>query len=287
MYAKLGDYIFENLIGFDSMTKTSAEKFAAHEVIEGKPILQHVGADLDEIRLSFLLHSRFCVPEDEIRVLNALKSSATILPFVTGAGEYQGDFVIESIDEDTFKTDSFGNIIEIILSISLLEHARIDIGGAAKQAAIDQAFATDLKRVVPIRTTTVSLSAGSSVLESERNAASEANAVIAAAGDLETNPSKFQQIFNSIKTGVDRFKKNMQDVNDKFQKYQQIKQMVEDADAVIDQALRDAEEIKNSAENMDLGGTIQNGKSLNNSIINMERAFVPLKAFTAGRGVLS
>lgn len=287
MYAQLGSYIFENLIGFESLTKTSAEKFAAHEVIEGKPILQHVGADLDEYRITFMLHSRFCVPEDEIRVLNGLKSTATILPFSTGAGDYRGDFVIETMDEDTFKTDADGNIIEMVISLSLREHVEPNPLGAMRLNDIANSFATSLQRVVPLRSATLSLSAGSSVLLSQRAAVAEGNGVITSADILETNPSRFQQVFNSIKNGVDRFKTHIADVNDKFQKYQQIKQMVEDADAVLQQVLIDAENIKESAENMDLGGTIQNGKNFGSSIDNMERAFVPLKVFTAGRGVLS
>lgn len=287
MYAQLGNYIFERLIGFESLTKSSAEKFAAHDVIEGKPILQHVGAELDEYRITFMLHSRFCVPEDEIKALSGLKSSATVLPFSTGAGDYKGDFVIASMDEDTYRTDADGNIIEAIISLYLTEHVEPNPLGAMRMADISQSFATSLERVVPLRSATLALSAGSSVLLSQRSAVAEANTIISAAVSLETNPSKFQQVFNSIKGGVDRFKGHIQDVNDKFQKYQQIKQKVQDADAVLQAALNDAEAIKESAQNMDLGGTIQNGKNFGSSIGNMERAFGPLKAFTAGRGVLS
>lgn len=287
MYAQLGSYTFRNLIGFGSLSKTSSAKFAAHQVIEGKPILQHVGAELDEFRATVGLHSRFCVPEDEIRTLEGLKDSAEVLPFTTGAGEYKGDFVIEGIDQDTLQTDRDGRVIETVISLYLREYVEPDPEGALKRKDIANSFATNPEGIVPLRMATISPSPASSVLLSQRAAVAEANAVISASSVLETNPSKYQQIFKSISSGVDRFKVSIAEVNDKFQQYQNIKQMVQDADGVIQSAINDAEAIKNSAQNGDLGGTIQNGKTFGSSIGNLSRAFGPLKAFSAGRGVLS
>lgn len=287
MYATLGNYRFDGLIGFDSLSKSASENYATHEVISGKPVLQHLGGNLDEYRFTIRLNAKFCNPEDEIDLLNSLKADGEVLPFNTGAGSFLGDFVIESIEEDTVRTDAEGNLIEVVLSLFLLEHVDPDPLGSAKAKAQETAFAVDSTRVVPVRPTIQSVSPANDVLNSQQAAQAQANAITSELGSLETNPSKFEQIFNSVNKRVGQFQSAVGTIQDKFTQYKQIEDMVENAQALLDQTLIDAGNIIENIQAGNLSGAISAGSVFSNSTSEMNKGFAPVKLFAAGRGVLS
>jgi phage protein U len=121
MYAKLGTYIFKGYKGFKDLEITDAIALAEHPVIEGKPRLQAVGMKLRKIELSFLLHSTFSNPEDDVEALRAFQRRAEILPFLAGNGIPYGNFVIEEIKSGVTQSDNNGNIIGIEIELQLLE----------------------------------------------------------------------------------------------------------------------------------------------------------------------
>lgn len=287
MYAQLGNYKFEGLVGFDSLSKSSFENFVRHEVISGKPILQHLGGDLDEYRLTLPLNAKFCVPEDEINILNQFRKDGEVLPFNTGAGSYLGDFVIESVDEETVMTDAQGNIIQVILSIVLIEFVDPDPLGSMKQKSQEIAFAVDSTRVVPVRPSIQSVSPANDVLSSQQAAQAQANSIVSNLQELETNPSKFESVFNAVTKRVDQFRSAVGTIQDKFTQYKQIEEMVENADAVLNQTLIDAGNIIENIQSGNLSGAIAAGSAFSNSAGQMNNSFSNVKLFAAGRGVLS
>lgn len=121
MYAQLGEIQFDGLIGFDSLDQASSANFAEHAVIQGKPRLQKVGDNLDEVKASFSLHSRFCVPEDEIAKLRTAMNDGEVLPFVTGAGDVIGSFVITDLAVKPDQTDKDGKYISVSVDVTLKE----------------------------------------------------------------------------------------------------------------------------------------------------------------------
>lgn len=126
MYAQLGNVQFLGLKGFNSFSDSRSIDYAEHKLIEGKPRLQRVGDNLQQLSLSILLHASFCNPESETDTLYELMENAEVLPLILGNGVYQGDFVIESINRDVSDTDSSGNVISQTLSLSLKEYFVID-----------------------------------------------------------------------------------------------------------------------------------------------------------------
>lgn len=287
MYAQLGNFKFEGLVGFDTLSKTSSEKYARHEVISGKPILQHLGGDLDEYRLTVPLNAKFCNPEDEIAFLNKCKSDGEVLPFNTGAGSFLGDFVIESIDQEIVNQDAQGNIIEVYLSLVLIEFVDPDPLGSAKTKAKESAFAVDSTRIVPVRPTIQSMSPANDVLMSQQAAQAQANAITSELNTLETNPSKYESVFNSVTKRVEQFQNAVGTIQDKFTQYKQIEEMVENAAVVLNQAVTDAGNIVENIQDGNLSGAVAAGSVFGNSAGQMNNAFSPVKLFAAGRGVLS
>lgn len=121
MYAILGSVRFEGYKGFSGFSATNETVLAEHPVIEGKPRLQIVGEKLEEISISFLLHSQFCNPESELEILQGYRRAGEVLPFITGDGYNYGNFVIKSIGRTMEQTNNNGAIIAILVDVTLLE----------------------------------------------------------------------------------------------------------------------------------------------------------------------
>ena len=149
MYAKLGDIIFENLVGMDSMVDKRATVYAQHPLLTGKAVLDKVGEELIEFSLTTQYHVSFCNPEDEFAKLNNARIAGIPLTFQYGNGFIEGDFVITSIEKTVLQTDATGNYILISVSFTLLEF--ISGNSAAIQQARDKsnAFAVSSNRPLP------------------------------------------------------------------------------------------------------------------------------------------
>ncbi len=121
MYAQLGNIKFTGLKGFDSFQSKKSSQLAEHARIDGKPRLQKTGDALEEISLSIQLHSSFCNPETEIEALESARSAGSILPFINGAGELYGSYVISELEKTIKHTTPTGQIVLCSLAITLKE----------------------------------------------------------------------------------------------------------------------------------------------------------------------
>lgn len=142
MYAQLGNIRFEGLKGFSSFSHERGVNYAVHERINGKPRLQAVGDNLDTISFDMYLHSEFTNPEADIESLRLAMQNREILPLLLGNGRVLGFFVIPNFSQINSFTDPKGNLIEVTLSVELLESFSDDPLRQAELQAIQQAFAT-------------------------------------------------------------------------------------------------------------------------------------------------
>jgi len=145
MYAQLGNIRFEGLKGFSNFSHERGVNYAQHELINGKPRLQAVGDNLDSISFGMYLHSEFTNPEADIETLRLAMQNREILPLILGNGRVLGFFVIPSFSQDNSFTDPNGNLIEVTLSVELLESFSDDPLREAELQAIQQAFATSTR----------------------------------------------------------------------------------------------------------------------------------------------
>ena len=122
MFAKLGEIQFDILPYISDMDESSTSNYAEHAVIEGKPKLQYMGENLDEINFSVKFNLAYCIPSQEIKKLKDAKAKHEAMPLIYGNGEYVGKFVIEEIRKTAVQNDNFGNIIAIDANIRLREH---------------------------------------------------------------------------------------------------------------------------------------------------------------------
>ena len=142
MYAQLGNIRFEGLKGFSSFSHERGVNYAQHELINGKPRLQAVGDNLDTISFGMYLHSEFTNLEADIETLRLAMQNREVLPLLLGNGRILGFFVIPNFSQINSFTDPLGNLIEVTLSVELLESFSDDPLRESELQAINQAFAT-------------------------------------------------------------------------------------------------------------------------------------------------
>lgn len=142
MYAQLGNIRFEGLKGFSNFSHERGVNYAQHELINGKPRLQAVGDNLDSISFGMYLHSEFTNPEADVEALRLAMQNREILPLILGNGRVLGFFVIPNFSQINSFTDPLGNLIEVTLSVELLESFSDDPLRESELQAINQSFAT-------------------------------------------------------------------------------------------------------------------------------------------------
>ena len=122
MFAILGDIQFDLITYFDGFESSFSANFAEHALIDGKPRLQSVGDNLDEIRLQLAFHQHYCNPEAELTKLIKAKSAHRAMPFVLGNGDYKGWFVMTDLQASTRHTDKAGTLVALEANVTLREY---------------------------------------------------------------------------------------------------------------------------------------------------------------------
>lgn len=123
MYAQLGTITFATLVGPNAFSSTLKGTYPRHELIDGKPRLQRIGTDLEELDLSILFHSSFCDVQAQVNAINELVELGTPVPYTLGNGVYYGRFVIEERTLTVNHQAPNGDYIEVEMSLRLVEAA--------------------------------------------------------------------------------------------------------------------------------------------------------------------
>ena len=107
---------------FGEVKRSAKARFAVHDVVEGKPVLQHVGRDLDEVSFAVRLDAGAGVdPELEIETLRAMLDTGEPQRLILG-GIPRGKFVLESLDETRRHTDGRGRLLLAEVGLKLKEY---------------------------------------------------------------------------------------------------------------------------------------------------------------------
>lgn len=125
MYAQLGNVQFE-LLPIEALDEKFSYSFAEHQVIEGKPLLQFIGDNLDEANISLRFHFTFCDPEAQFNLLKAEAARHEALPLVFANGKYLGRYVVTEISKTTVMTADNGNPLCIEARLQLKEFTEAD-----------------------------------------------------------------------------------------------------------------------------------------------------------------
>lgn len=137
MFAQLGNVQFE-LRPLTELEEKFAYHYAEHQVVEGKPLLQFIGDNLDEVSIGIRLHFTFCDPETVFNTLKAEGDRHQALPFFFATGKIVGRYVITGITKTTTITADNGRPLCIEAKLQLKEFFLAD-PQAAQQSAKQQA----------------------------------------------------------------------------------------------------------------------------------------------------
>jgi phage protein U len=123
-----GDIVFEvsdeRVKTFDGYNRQGQARYASHEVLGRKPILEYLGAALDQVSFSMKLNAGLGVnPVEELAKLRKMLNGGQAARLVIG-GKPQGEdkWVLESLSETYDYLDNKGNVIVATVNLTLKEY---------------------------------------------------------------------------------------------------------------------------------------------------------------------
>lgn len=111
----------------ENMTWHSSAKYATHDRIAKKGIVEFTGADPDTITFDVVFSVYRGVPNPMVQIerLNKRMRHGEVLPLVIGTKSYGSyRWVVESMDVKNKYYDRRGNVTEAVVSLSLKEYPR-------------------------------------------------------------------------------------------------------------------------------------------------------------------
>lgn len=131
MLGTFGDIVFEvsdeRVNTFDGYSRQGQARYASHEVLGRKPVLEYLGTALDQVSFSIKLNAALGVnPVKELAKLRKMLNGGQAARIVIG-GRPQGEdkWVLESLAETYDYLDNKGNVLVATANLTLKEY----IGG--------------------------------------------------------------------------------------------------------------------------------------------------------------
>lgn len=236
MYAQLGNIVFEGLKGFDSFQSKTEANLVQHQVIEGKPRLQRVGMNLDEVTLTIQLHASFCTPDTEISGLLSLVESSEVVPLLSGTGAFFGNFVVQSLTKDVVEFGKDGSVKAAQLSLSLLESQVADASATAaltaKLSGLANAINSPAKVVAVARIQSEAAGIAKPLTGARALAASAGNAIVkakAVANQAAHYAKRAQDMLRSTQRELQKANTAITQAKQVYQSAARMKQAIADA----------------------------------------------------------
>ena len=111
----------EKVLTFSQLSRQNSVRWATHDVIGDKPVMEFVGYGLSKVSLSIRLDMSLGVyPADALYRLERMLENKLYKTLIIG-GEYLGRYVIESVDEERKYHDGNGTLIVAEAKLSLTE----------------------------------------------------------------------------------------------------------------------------------------------------------------------
>ena len=130
MIGTLGEVVFEvsasKVKTFDSMKRSGSGRWATHEIIGQKPVMEFLGPGIEQISFNM----RFDVflginPSDELVVLRQMRDAGEAVTLILeGQPVTDNLWVIESLSEDYPAIDNTGRILIANVDVNLKEYVK-------------------------------------------------------------------------------------------------------------------------------------------------------------------
>lgn len=110
---------------FDDYSRSSGGRWAQHDIIGDKPVLEFIGPDIEKISFSMQLRADQGInPANELEKLRKLRDSGKQFPLVIGGNMVTDNmWVMDSIDESVSFWGKAGSMLGVKVSVTLREYA--------------------------------------------------------------------------------------------------------------------------------------------------------------------
>lgn len=110
---------------FDNYTRNSAGRWAKHDLVGKKPVLEFIGPDVEEITYNMQLRADHGLnPRTELSKLRRERDQGTVLPLILGGHVIgSGRWVIKSIGEKVTSWTGNGQPLAVTVDINLCEYS--------------------------------------------------------------------------------------------------------------------------------------------------------------------
>ena len=125
MIGSYGDIVFtvstDKVLTFDGLEKDLGARFAKQEIHLNKPVLEFIGEDLAELKLSIRFDVSLGVnPKIQLdKIETSIKNGERKVLMI--GNNFIGYFAIQKINEKFRRIDNQGNILAIDIDLSLME----------------------------------------------------------------------------------------------------------------------------------------------------------------------
>lgn len=109
---------------FSDYNREGSGRWAKHDLIGQKPVLEYLGEDIEKISFKMLLRADHGLnPENEVKKLRKMRDNGEVMVLMLADKPVgNNSWIIESIGESVTFWDAFGNAQSISIDISLQEY---------------------------------------------------------------------------------------------------------------------------------------------------------------------
>lgn len=184
MVYQLGDISFSSQFAPSSMASRKATVFAELPLLEGKPVLQRIADELDNLAFDMVLHFDYCDVSTELNRLEEARQNTAALPLSAGSGEFFGNYVVKAYTVDRTLVSANGTTLMAKIGVVLCEFSDTQVSRFSF-AQINDTLAVDVNS--PIITTLTPITTDS--VQSITAAALSQTAAIEGAAKVEAAQS--------------------------------------------------------------------------------------------------
>jgi phage protein U len=123
MFALLGEISFQAIGSPETFESSRRFNYAEHRVVEGRPRLQWLAAELERITIAMLFHASFTNPAAQLAALLTAGDDHQARALVLGNGVFRGYFVVEAIATSDIQLADDATPLAIRVRTSLREWA--------------------------------------------------------------------------------------------------------------------------------------------------------------------
>lgn len=275
-HSRLGDIEFRGINSILSFQSKRSAKVSKMQKVSSKDTLQKIGNDPDEISFSWRIHTHWMRIDETLELVKDYTENGTVLEYTWGNGQKIGDFVITEYDQLHEAHDPNGNLISVVLTVSMVESFDEDFEAREAIDAKANAFAADPANTIPIlpvRTgvTTffaVSQEANSADI-SARKSIEQLEAAVAAPSERKNLMARANDLAKDAGEYVDG-------AIAKAQNFQGVYERAVNLESTLDNLKGNLTLLSQRIEQGDFSNALSQGRATGNALAALQPALLPL-----------